>query len=144
MSSPDETPTSGVWMKGVVVRMRGVGVRVRGGSEDVGSEVGSSSSNRRLKTINGKIVRMRGKGDGSRAYMYLGRRKPIGFGNAMGIPVLAWPIKISPEDCRIYAQRPKLVLLQEPMLKPLVRRIAQYQRRMVVHEEPVQLQGIQD
>ncbi|GKG08707.1 hypothetical protein Tco_0334539, partial [Tanacetum coccineum] len=56
----------------------------------------------------------------------------------MGIPALAWPIGITPEDCRIHAQRPEPVLLQEPMLEPLVRRIAQYQRRMVVHEEPMQ------
>ncbi|GJR29444.1 hypothetical protein Tco_1105676 [Tanacetum coccineum] len=75
MSSPDEiyTPTS-------AMRMRGAGVRMRGGSEDVSSEAGSSSSNKRLRTINGKIVRMRGKGDRSRAYMYPGGRKPIGFG----------------------------------------------------------------
>ncbi|GJT75721.1 hypothetical protein Tco_1042446 [Tanacetum coccineum] len=159
MSSPDEisTQTSGVRMRGDVVRMRGAGVRIRDSSEDVGSEVGSSSSNRRLKTINGKIVRMRWKGDGSRAYMYHGGRKPIGFGvswdpvngeamlgNVMGIPALAWPIKITLEDCRIHAQRPEPVLLQELMLEPLVRRIVQYQRRVVVHEEPVQLQGIQD
>ncbi|GJV34167.1 hypothetical protein Tco_1394567 [Tanacetum coccineum] len=113
MSSSDEisTPTSGVRMRGGGVRMRGVGVRMRGGSEDVSSEAGSSSSNRRLRTITRKIVRMRGKGDGSRAYMYLGGRKPIRFGvswdpvdeeamlgNAMGIPTPSCLIGIIPED----------------------------------------------
>ncbi|GJW64231.1 hypothetical protein Tco_0116115 [Tanacetum coccineum] len=60
--APDEisTPTK-------AVRMR------------VGTEAGSSSSNK-LRTINEKIVRMRGKGDGSIAYMYPSRRVPIGFG----------------------------------------------------------------
>nr|GEX15933.1 protein ABHD11 isoform X1 [Tanacetum cinerariifolium] len=81
MSSPDEifTPTSGVRMRGGGVRMMGAGVRMRCGSEDVCSEVGSCNSNRRLRTINEKIVRNRGKGDGSRAYMYPGESKPIGF-----------------------------------------------------------------
>ncbi|GKC68941.1 hypothetical protein Tco_1114824 [Tanacetum coccineum] len=35
------------------------------------------------------------------------------FMNAMGIPAPAWPVGITPEDCRIH------VVLQEPMLEPL-------------------------
>ncbi|GKD95601.1 hypothetical protein Tco_1379498 [Tanacetum coccineum] len=63
MSSKNEisTPTSVVRMRGGGVRMTSVGVRMRSGSVDVSSEDGSSNSNRRLKTINRKIVRMRGK-----------------------------------------------------------------------------------
>ncbi|GJS06787.1 transposase, MuDR, MULE transposase domain protein [Tanacetum coccineum] len=61
------------------VSMRGACLKKTGGTKAVSYESGSSSSNR-LRTINGKIVRMRGKGDGSRAYMYPGGRKPIGFG----------------------------------------------------------------
>lgn len=64
--------------------MRGAGVRMRGGSIGIPScETASSEpriSNRRLRTINGKVVRMRGRRDGSRAYMYPGGRKPLGFG----------------------------------------------------------------
>nr|GFA12163.1 tetratricopeptide-like helical domain, DYW domain protein [Tanacetum cinerariifolium] len=96
-------------------------------------------------------VRMRRKEDGSRAYMYPGGKKPIGFGISwdpvdgeamlgVSIPTLASPIGITPEDCRIHAQRPEPVMLQEAMLEPLVKRIIQYQRRIVVHQEPVQQQ----
>ncbi|GKB73037.1 hypothetical protein Tco_0934449 [Tanacetum coccineum] len=79
ISAPDKGSTPLVRMRGDGVRMGGDGVRMRGDSEDVSSEAGSSSINR-LRTINGKIVRMREKGDGSRAYMYPGGRKLIGFG----------------------------------------------------------------
>nr|GEY97522.1 hypothetical protein [Tanacetum cinerariifolium] len=63
MSLPNKIskPTCAVMMKGGGVRMRGAGARIRGGSEDVGSEAGSSSSNKSLRITNGKIVRMRGK-----------------------------------------------------------------------------------
>ncbi|GKA29780.1 hypothetical protein Tco_0716025 [Tanacetum coccineum] len=46
-------------------------VRMRGGSE-------AGSSSNRLRTISGKKVIMRRKGDGSRAYMYPNGRFPIG------------------------------------------------------------------
>ena len=48
----------------------------------------------------------------------------------MGLPRPAWPIGITPEDVRIHAERPEPVVLQEPMLEPLIRRTAEYQRRM--------------
>ncbi|GJY95859.1 transposase, MuDR, MULE transposase domain protein [Tanacetum coccineum] len=44
------------------VSMRGACLRKTGGTKAISYESGSSSSNR-LRTINGKIVRMRGKGD---------------------------------------------------------------------------------
>ncbi|GJR03739.1 phospholipase-like protein [Tanacetum coccineum] len=49
-----------------------------GSIQTVSNESGSSISNR-LRTVNGKIVRSRGIGDGSRASMYPGGIKPIGF-----------------------------------------------------------------
>ncbi|GKB01344.1 hypothetical protein Tco_0829388 [Tanacetum coccineum] len=74
-------------------------------------------------------VRLRDKGYGSRACMYPGRIKPRGFGvswdpvdgeamlgNVMGIPAPAWPLGITPEDCRIHAERPEDVVLQEKLL----------------------------
>ncbi|GKB01908.1 hypothetical protein Tco_0829952 [Tanacetum coccineum] len=92
-------------------------VRMRGGSEAVSSEAGSSSN--RLRTISGKKVIMRRKGDGSRAYMYLnGRINVTVLQNAMGIPAPACLVGITPKDYRIH------VVLQEPMLEPLVRRNA--------------------
>ena len=48
--------------------------------------------------------------------------------NTQGLPVPAWPIGITPEDCRIHAEAPENepVVEQEPMQEPLVRRLAQY------------------
>ncbi|GJW37856.1 hypothetical protein Tco_0060776 [Tanacetum coccineum] len=113
--------TSALRMRQGGVSMRGAYVRKIGGTKDVTCESRSSSSNR-LRTINGKIVRMRGKGDGSRAYMYPGGRKPIGF----GILAPAWPLGITPEDYRIHAERPKPVVLQEELVLK-----EHYQRRMI-------------
>ena len=48
--------------------------------------------------------------------------------NTQGLPVPAWPIGITPEDCRIHAEAPEKepVVEQEPYQEPLVRRLAQY------------------
>ena len=48
--------------------------------------------------------------------------------NTQGLPVPAWPLGITPKDCRIHAAAPENepVVLQEPMQEPLVRRLAQY------------------
>ncbi|GJU40435.1 hypothetical protein Tco_1193392 [Tanacetum coccineum] len=132
------TQTNVLRMRRGGVLMRGACVRKTDGTEDVTCESGSSSSNR-LWTINGKIVRMRGKGDGSSAYMYPGGRKPIGFGvswdpidgeamlgNVMGIPAPAWPLGITPEDCRIHAERPDSVVLQDELVLK-----EHYQRRRI-------------
>nr|GEU88014.1 harbinger transposase-derived protein [Tanacetum cinerariifolium] len=59
--------------------VRGNTVRKTCGSESVTNESSSNISNR-LRSINRKVVRMRGKGDGSRACMYPGGRKHVGFG----------------------------------------------------------------
>ncbi|GKC82182.1 hypothetical protein Tco_1137899, partial [Tanacetum coccineum] len=50
-----------------------------GSTQAISNESGSSISNT-LRTVNGKIVRTRGIADGSRASMYPGGIKPIGFG----------------------------------------------------------------
>ncbi|GJV21507.1 hypothetical protein Tco_1370527 [Tanacetum coccineum] len=107
MSLLDEisTPTSGARMRGGGVRMRGVGVRMKASSEDVSSEARSSSSNMRLRTIDGKIVRMRGNEMDQGLICIL---------NVMVIPTPPWPIGITPEDYRIHDHRPEPVLLQEP------------------------------
>ncbi|GJX99058.1 hypothetical protein Tco_0356077 [Tanacetum coccineum] len=72
-------------IKGGGVRIRGGGVRIRGGgslgkqrSTNKDDHSGSSSSNK-LRTINGKVVRQRGRGDGSKSRMYLGGIRTIGF-----------------------------------------------------------------
>nr|GEZ31048.1 hypothetical protein [Tanacetum cinerariifolium]GEZ31051.1 hypothetical protein [Tanacetum cinerariifolium] len=82
------------------------------------SESGSSSRNK-LRTINGKVVRSRGREDGSMSRMYPGDIRPIGFDvsydpidgetmlgihNSMGLSKHAWTIGITPEDCIIHAQ----------------------------------------
>nr|GEV65241.1 hypothetical protein [Tanacetum cinerariifolium] len=68
------------------LRVRRGGAPVRGntlrktcGSKSITNESSSNISNK-LRTINGKVFRMRVKGDGSRACMYPGGRKPIDFG----------------------------------------------------------------
>nr|GEW76539.1 transposase, MuDR, MULE transposase domain protein [Tanacetum cinerariifolium] len=109
------------------LRIRRGGASVRGntvkktcGSESVTNEASSNISNR-IKSINGKVVRMKRKGDGSRACMYPGGRKPIDFGvswdpNVMGLPAPAWPIGITPEDYRIHAERPELIVFPEELV----------------------------
>nr|GFA13645.1 hypothetical protein [Tanacetum cinerariifolium] len=78
--------------------------------------------------MRGVLVRMRGAGVRMRGFGV--SWDPVDgeamLGNAMGIPALAWPIVITSEDCRIHAQIPEPILLQEPVLEPLVRRIVQY------------------
>nr|GEV25193.1 hypothetical protein [Tanacetum cinerariifolium] len=119
--------------------MRGACLRKTGGTDAVSCEHGSSSNNK-LRTINGNIVRMRRKRDGSRAYMYSSGRKPKGFGvscdpvdgkamirvKCYGYTCPAWPLGITPEDCRDHAERPKPVVLQEELVLQ-----EQYQRRMI-------------
>ncbi|GJY67785.1 MAK10-like protein [Tanacetum coccineum] len=78
---------------------------------------GSSSMNK-LRTVNGKVVSSRGRGDGSKSRMYPFGIRPIGFGvswvpndgqtmlgmqNSMGLPRHAWPEGITPQDCIIHA-----------------------------------------
>ncbi|GJS96228.1 hypothetical protein Tco_0803196 [Tanacetum coccineum] len=68
-----------------------------------------------LRTVNGKVIRCRRGGDGSRSRIYPNGVRPIGYGvswdpvdgetmlgDSMGIPRPAWPEGITLEDVRIY------------------------------------------
>ncbi|GJT89107.1 hypothetical protein Tco_1070824 [Tanacetum coccineum] len=98
-------------------------------------------------------VRSRGIRDGSRASMYPGGIKSIRFGvswdpvdgeamlgNVMGIPAPAWPLRITPEECRIHAERPEPVVLQEKQhyeIRMFAQRLIQRQQQdfnEVVHQ----------
>ncbi|GJZ45871.1 hypothetical protein Tco_0593467 [Tanacetum coccineum] len=78
--------SDGVRMRGARVRMTGSGVRIRGGAYIRGnshlrntptSSATSEARSRGLRTINGKVVRSRGRGDESRSRMYLDGIRPI-------------------------------------------------------------------
>ncbi|PWA49794.1 tetratricopeptide-like helical domain, DYW domain protein [Artemisia annua] len=79
------------------------------------SEPGNSREGDGLTRVNGKLVRTRGRGDGSRARMYPQEIKPIGYGvsydpidgepmlgmqDVIGIPKPAWP----PDDAQVQAE----------------------------------------
>ncbi|GKC48722.1 hypothetical protein Tco_1071467 [Tanacetum coccineum] len=98
--------------------------------------------------VNGKIVRSRGIRDGSRASMYPGGIKPIRFGvswdpvdgeamlgNVMGIPAPAWPLKITPEECRIHAERPEPVVLQEKLMLQEHYEIRMFAQRLIQRQQ---------
>ena len=78
--------------------MRGGGVSLRG--KEIASEAHYVSfvDKSQLRCVNGKVVRSRGRGDGSKARMYLGGIKPIGFGVSWdptdGEPMLGVSISI--------------------------------------------------
>ncbi|GJR42646.1 putative reverse transcriptase domain-containing protein [Tanacetum coccineum] len=98
---------------------------------------------------------MRGKGDGSRSYMYPGGTKPIGFGVSwdlvdrepmlgVSIPTSAWLLEITLEDCRIHAERPGPIVLQEELVlqknyqcRMIVQWINQEQQQEPIKEEQV-------
>ncbi|GJT01656.1 hypothetical protein Tco_0822825 [Tanacetum coccineum] len=116
----------GVRTRGGGVRTRGGGVRTRGGgslgkqrSTNKDDHSGSSSSNK-LRSINGKVVRQRGRGDGSKSRMYLGGIRTIGFGlqNSMGLPKHTCPPEITLEACIIHAQSESLSEIALTQSKP--------------------------
>ncbi|GJX34570.1 multidrug resistance-associated protein 5 [Tanacetum coccineum] len=93
-------------------------------SSSVGFEMSASQGVRMtgsgLRTVNGKVVRTRGRGDGSRSRMYPNGIRPIGYGiswdpvngktmlgDSMGIPRPAWPEGITLEDVRIHVAESK-------------------------------------
>ncbi|GJW07968.1 hypothetical protein Tco_1570391 [Tanacetum coccineum] len=114
--------SQGVRMTRSGIRIRG-GVYIRGGSQFRNSpampETRSATNEAKrtgLRTVNGKVVRSKGKGDGSRSRMYPNGIRPIGYGvswdsvdgetmlgDSMGIPRPAWPEGITPKDNRIHA-----------------------------------------
>ncbi|GKF40268.1 hypothetical protein Tco_0120329, partial [Tanacetum coccineum] len=67
------TPTS----PSPAVRLRG-GIYIRGNSPIKAAS--TESRGRGLMTVNGKVVRSRGRGDGSKSKMHPGGIRPIGYG----------------------------------------------------------------
>ncbi|PWA49532.1 hypothetical protein CTI12_AA393650 [Artemisia annua] len=113
--------------RGCGVIFRGSGVMMKGGASSPKlfrqggrfvhagrfSEPGNSREGDGLTRVNGKLVRTRGRGDGSRARMYPQGIKPIGYGvsydpidgepmlgDVIGIPRPAWP----PDDAQVQAE----------------------------------------
>ncbi|GJT92872.1 hypothetical protein Tco_1081717 [Tanacetum coccineum] len=115
MSTPD-TASSVVRTSGGAIKLReGVWIRSPEKERSSYADTGSSSINK-LRTVNGKVVSSRGRGDGSKSIMYPFGIRPIGFGvswdpidgqtmlgNSMGLPRHAWPEGITPQDCIIHA-----------------------------------------
>ncbi|GKC84644.1 hypothetical protein Tco_1140361, partial [Tanacetum coccineum] len=115
MSTPD-TASSAVRISGCAIKLR-EGVWIRSPEKERSSyEDTRSSSINKLRTVNGKVVSSRGRGDGSKSRMYPFGIRPIGFGvswdpidgqtmlgNSMDLPRHAWPEGITPQDCIIHA-----------------------------------------
>ncbi|GKF20490.1 hypothetical protein Tco_0069128, partial [Tanacetum coccineum] len=91
------------------------------------ADSGSSRINK-LRTVNGKVLSCRGRGDGSKSRMYPFGIRPIGFGvswdpidgqtmlgmhNSMGLPRHAWPEGITPQDCIIHAATQSEIALSQ-------------------------------
>ncbi|GJW35290.1 transposase, MuDR, plant [Tanacetum coccineum] len=132
VSATPSTPDSAsivVSSRGVAMQRLRPGVFIRS-PKKVGSsyaDTGSSSMNG-LRTVNGKVVSSRGRGDGSKSRMYPHGIRPIGFGvswdlidgqtmfgDSMGIPRPAWPEGITPQDCIIEAAtQSEIAISQSP------------------------------
>ncbi|GJZ58473.1 multidrug resistance-associated protein 5 [Tanacetum coccineum] len=79
MSTPD-TASSAVRTSGGAIKLReGVWIRSPEKERSSYADTGSSSINK-LRTVNGKVVSSRGRGDGSKSIMYPFGIRPIGFG----------------------------------------------------------------
>ncbi|GJR99820.1 transposase, MuDR, plant [Tanacetum coccineum] len=115
MSTPN-TASSAVRTSGGAIKLREGGwIRSPEKERSSYADYGSSSMNK-LRTVNGKVVSSRGRGDRSKSRMYPFGIRPIGFavswdpidgqttlGNSMGLPRHAWPEGITPQDCIIHA-----------------------------------------
>ncbi|GJR30325.1 multidrug resistance-associated protein 5 [Tanacetum coccineum] len=108
-STPDSASIV-VSSRGVAMQRLRTGVFIRS-PEKVGSsyaDTGSSSMNG-LRTVNGKVVSSRGRGDGSKSRMYPHHM------DSMGIPRPAWPEGITPQDCIIEAAtQSEIAISQSP------------------------------
>ncbi|GKG22234.1 hypothetical protein Tco_0387537, partial [Tanacetum coccineum] len=80
MSTPD-TASSVVRISGGVIKLReGVWIRSPKKERSSNADSESSSSMNKLRTVNGKVVSSRVRGDGSKSRMYPCGIRPIGFG----------------------------------------------------------------
>ncbi|GJY16203.1 multidrug resistance-associated protein 5 [Tanacetum coccineum] len=155
VSATPSTPDSAsivVSSRGVAMQRLRTGVFIRS-PEKVGSsyaDTGSSSMNG-LRTVNGKVVSSRGRGDGSKSRMYPHGIRPIGFGvswdpidgqtmlgDSMGIPRPAWPEGITPQDCIIEAAtQSEIAISQSPPVES-------QEQEAPMQEQPVQEQPLQE
>ncbi|GJS11961.1 hypothetical protein Tco_0368757 [Tanacetum coccineum] len=155
VSATPSTPDSAsivVSSRGVAMQRLRPGVFIRS-PEKVGSsyaDTGSSSMNG-LRTVNGKVVSSRGRGDGSKSRMYPHGIRPIGFGvswdpidgqtmlgDSMGIPRPAWPEGITPQDCIIEAAtQSEIAISQSPPVES-------QEQEAPMQEQPVQEQPLQE
>ncbi|GJS19594.1 tetratricopeptide-like helical domain, DYW domain protein [Tanacetum coccineum] len=131
-SSPSigfEMSTSqGVRMTGSGIRIRGVYIRGRGDRSNEARSATNEAVRTGLRTVNGKVVRTKGRGDGLRSRMYHNGIRPIGYGvswdpvdgetmlgDSMGILRPAWPEGITPEDVRIHVAESEAQADEEPV-----------------------------
>ncbi|GJY01988.1 multidrug resistance-associated protein 5 [Tanacetum coccineum] len=120
------TASSVVRTNGGAIKLReGVWIRSPEKERSSYADYGSSSMNK-LRTVNGKVVSSRGRGDESKSIMYPFGIRPIGFGaswdptdgqtmlgNSMGLPRHAWPEGITPQDCIIHAATQSEITLSQ-------------------------------
>ncbi|GJT96953.1 RNA-directed DNA polymerase, eukaryota, reverse transcriptase zinc-binding domain protein [Tanacetum coccineum] len=143
--------------RGGKVSARGGKVSARGGkvsatpSTPDSARLLVSSSMNGLRTVNGKVVSSRGRGDGSKSRMYPHGIRPIGFGvswdpidgqtmlgDSMGIPRPAWPEGITPQDCIIEAAtQSEIAISQSPPVES-------QEQEAPMQEQPVQEQPLQE
>ncbi|GKB11705.1 hypothetical protein Tco_0845628 [Tanacetum coccineum] len=142
VSATPSTPDSAsivVSSRGVAMQRLRPGVFIRS-PEKVGpsyADPGSSSMNG-PRTVNGKVVSSRGRGDGSKSRMYPHGIRPIGFGDSMGIPRPAWPEGITPQDCIIEAAtQSEIAISQSPPVES-------QEQEAPMQEQPVQEQPLQE
>ncbi|GJV57934.1 hypothetical protein Tco_1458939 [Tanacetum coccineum] len=127
--STSNTASSAMRTNGGAIKLReGVWIRSHKKERSSYADTGSSSINK-LRTVNGKVVSSRGRGDGSKSRMYPFGIRPIGFGmpwdpidgqtmlgSSMGLPRHAWPEGITPQDCIIYAATQSEIALSHSQL----------------------------
>ncbi|GJZ53679.1 bifunctional aspartokinase/homoserine dehydrogenase I [Tanacetum coccineum] len=150
MSTPD-TASSAVRTSGGAIKLReGVWIRSPEKERSSYADTGSSSINK-LRTVNGKVVSSRGRGDGSKSRMYPFGIRPIGFGvswdpidgqtmlgNSMGLPRHAWPEGITPQDCIIHAATQSEIALSHS--QPVESQEEEPRQEEPRHQEPRQQQ----
>ncbi|GJW26445.1 hypothetical protein Tco_0040256 [Tanacetum coccineum] len=108
-----------------------------------------------FKTINGKTVRSRGRGDGSKSSAYPHGIRPIGFGvswdpidgepmlgvhqNVQGIPVPAWPYEAEPEEVEPKQAEPEEVEHEQLVIRrrnPVIRRRESERIKQILFKKP--------
>ncbi|GJT78122.1 transposase, MuDR, plant [Tanacetum coccineum] len=139
MSTPD-TASSVVRTSRGAIKLR-EGVWIRSPEKEMSSyaDTGSSSINK-LRTINGKVVSSRGRGDGSKSIMYPFGIRPIGFSVSWdpidGQTMLG--VSITPQDCIIHAATQSEIALSHS--QPIESQKEEPRKEEPRHQEPRQQQ----